>query len=359
MAQRVVHQHAGEHRLRDGRRANAHAGVVAAGGLYRGRLAFAVDRAARNADAGSGLERDAHQDVLAGRDAAQRSARVVREKTPGSELVAVLGAFLLDRGEAGADFHAFHRVDSHHRRSDVGIEPAVDRLAPAHRHAARDYVHPRAAGITPGAHIVHELLEHRHDLRVRRKKGIPVDGIPGSESHPVRTELREMAAHFDPVALAQPLFRDRTGGDADRGLARGSPAAATVVAQAVLLPVRVVGVTRAEGVGERAVLLAALVLVPDDETDRRARGPALEYAGEDLDAVGFLSLRDVARGPRLPAVELLLNVLLVEPEPRWAAVHHAAVGGPLALPERGHAVEQAESIARHENSRRKFPPSLA
>src|SRR2546422_5346580 len=138
MAQPVIHQHAAEHCLRDRRRADAHARVVAAGGLYRGRLAFAVDRAARKADARGRLERDAHQDVLAGRDAAQRSARVVREKTLRRQLVAVLGAFLLDRGEAGADLHAFDGVDAHHRRSDVGVEPAVDRLAPADRNRSEE-----------------------------------------------------------------------------------------------------------------------------------------------------------------------------------------------------------------------------
>jgi len=62
MAQRVVHQHAGEHRLGDRRRANAHAGVVAAVVFTVVGSPLRFDRAARNADAGSGLERDAHQD---------------------------------------------------------------------------------------------------------------------------------------------------------------------------------------------------------------------------------------------------------------------------------------------------------
>src|SRR5204862_265878 len=148
MAQRVIHQHAGEHRLRDRRRANAHARVVAARGLYRGRFALAVDRAAWQADARGRLERD-----------------------------------------------------------------------------------------------------------------------------PVRAELREMPANLDPVTLAQPLLGDRAGGDADRRLAGGGAAAAAIVAQAVFLPVGVIGVPGPEGVGERAVILAPLVFVPDEKADRRAGRP--------------------------------------------------------------------------------------
>src|SRR2546422_5712361 len=359
MAQRVIHQHAGEHCLRDRRRADAHARVVAAGGLHRGRLAFAVDRAARKADARGRLRRDAHQDVLAGRDAAQRSARVVREKTLRRQLVAVLGAFLLDRGEAGTDLHAFDGVDAHHRRSDVGVEPAVDRLAPADRNAARDDVHPRAAGIARSAQFVHELLESRHDGRIRREKRIFVDRIPRLERDRVRAELREMPAHLDAIPLAQPFLGDRSRGDADHGLASGGPAAAAIVAQAVFLPVRVVGVTGAEGVGERAVVPAPLVFVSDDKTDRRARGPALENAREDLDAVGLLALRDVAGAAGLAPVELSLDVAFRELEPGRTAVHDAAIRGPVALAKRSHAIQQAEGVAGHGKSRKERSASLA
>jgi hypothetical protein len=55
-------------------------------------------------------------------------------------------------------------------------------------------------------------------------------------------------------------------------------------------------VARAEGVEQVRVVLAALVGVADQERDRRAGGHALEHAGEDLDLVGLLALRDVARG---------------------------------------------------------------
>src|SRR6185503_8342363 len=53
--------------------------------------------------------------------------------------------------------------------------------------------------------------------------------------------------------------------------------------QAVFLQVGVIGVAGTEGVGERAVVLAFLVFVPDEKADRSARGPAFENAREDLD----------------------------------------------------------------------------
>src|SRR6266571_6931796 len=355
----MVHQHAREHRLGDRRRADAHAGVVASGGPYRRRLAFAVDRAARNADAGSGFERDADQDILPGRDAAERSARVIREKALRRQLVAVLRALLLNCCKTGADLDTFHGVDAHHRASDVRVEPAVDRLAPADRYRACHHVHACAAGIARRTQLVHERFELRHDRRIRREKGVLVHAVPRLERDLVRPELGEVAAHFDTVALAQPFLGDRAGSDADRGFTRRGPAPAAIIAQAVFLPVRVIGVAGPEGVGERAVILAALVLVPDEKADRGAGGPALENAGKNLDAVGLLALRHVARATRFPPVEFLLDVAFRELQTRRAAVDDAPVGGAVALAERGHAIEQTEGVAGHEFSRTKLSRSLA
>src|SRR5437764_1332394 len=80
---------------------------------------------------------------------------------------------------------------------------------------------------------------------------------------------------------------DGAGGHPAGGLARRRAAAAAIVADAVLGPVGVVGVPRAEAVLDLAVILGALVLVLDQQADRRAGGQALEHAGEDLDPVGL------------------------------------------------------------------------
>lgn len=77
MPQRMIHQHQRQHRLGDRRRAYAYAGVVAAVRFDDGRVALQVDGAARQADAGSGLDREVRNYILTGGDAAEDAAGVV------------------------------------------------------------------------------------------------------------------------------------------------------------------------------------------------------------------------------------------------------------------------------------------
>src|SRR5205085_1591129 len=219
----MVHEDAGEHRLGDRRGADTHTRVVAPGGLDRGRAPLAIDGAPGQPDARSRLERNRHGDLLAGRDAAEHAAIVVGEKALRAHLVAVLRAFLRNRREAGADLDTLHRVDAHHRRGNVGVEPAVNRLAPADGHAFGDDVAAR-------------------------------------------------------------------------------------IAHAVLLQVGVIGVSGAELVGDRRVVLRALVLVADEKADRRAGGAPFINAGEQLDRVRLAPLRHMARAAGLSPVELALYI---------------------------------------------------
>ena len=71
--------------------------------------------------------------------------------------------------------------------------------------------------------------------------------------------------------------------------------AATVVADAVLAPVGVVGVARAEHLRNRREVIAALVLVADEKADRRARSASFVDARENFHGVGLAPLRDMAR----------------------------------------------------------------
>src|SRR5690606_6699489 len=101
VAQYVVHQDQGQHRLGDGRRADSDAGIVAAESFDDLRIAFLVDRAARDADAGSRLDRQRHGDVLAGRNSAEHAAGLVADKAFGSQFVTVLAALLRDATKTG------------------------------------------------------------------------------------------------------------------------------------------------------------------------------------------------------------------------------------------------------------------
>ena len=61
----MIHQHQCQHGLRDRRRAKTHARVVTPGGDHLDRFAVDIDGLTRQNDAGSGFQREAHDDVLA------------------------------------------------------------------------------------------------------------------------------------------------------------------------------------------------------------------------------------------------------------------------------------------------------
>src|SRR4051812_35086612 len=240
MTQRVIHEHAGQHGFGDWRGANPDAGVVPARGFNRYGISVNIDRAPRDADAGGRLQRDRYRDVLPGGDAAENAAVVVADEALRRHLVAVLAALLRDRAEPGADLHAFHRVDRHHRAGDVGIEPAIDRLAPADRHALRDHVDARAARVAALAQLVNDLFQLGNTLRIGRKERIAIHFVPRLERDLGLPQRSEIAPHRDAVFFLQPLLRDRARRDAHHGLARRGAAAAACVADAVFLPIGIV-----------------------------------------------------------------------------------------------------------------------
>ena len=336
----MVHQHDGQHGLGDGGGADAHAGVVAAmGGDHRG-CARLVDRTAFQADAGGRLDRHADQDVLPGGDAADHATGVVGEEAIGTQFVAMLAAALGDAGKAGADLHTLHRIDAHHGVGDVGVQPVIHRLAPTHRHTAGHHVDARADGVARLAQLVHVGFQLRHDAGIGHEEGA-VELVPGDEGNLDRAELGHPAADDDAVALLQPLARDGAGGDAYRGLARRRAPAATMVADAVFLPVGVVGVPRAEGLGDVAVVLAALILVADQQRDRGAGSTAFEHPGKDLHLVRLAALGDMARGTRLAQIEFGLDVGSAERQPRGTAIDHAADGRAVGFAERRDGEQRA------------------
>ncbi len=102
-----------------------------------------------------------------------------------------------------------------------------------------------------------------------------------------------------------------------------------------------------EGVGDVAVVLAALVFVADQQRDGRAGGLAFEHTGKDLHRVRFAALRDVARGAGLAAVQLDLDVGCAQLHSRRATVDDAADGRAVRFAERGDGKERAESVSRH------------
>src|SRR5262249_21991310 len=137
-----------------------------------------------------------------------------------------------------------------------------------------------AGGVPRLAHAVEIFAPAPRRLRVGAPEGVLLDLLPapGGAVDGMRSHLHQRAAddHLRPEDLAC----DGAGGDAARRLARRGAAAAAIVADAVFLPVGVVGVARPEAVLDRAVVLRALVDIVDDERDRRAGGQPLEDARE-------------------------------------------------------------------------------
>jgi len=87
--------------------------------------------------------------------------------------------------------------------------------------------------------------------------------------------------------------------------------------------------SRTEGVADRVVILGALILVFDQQRDRRARGHLAAVAvGDDArknaDGVGFFSLGGEAGLPRLALVEEPLDVGFAQRDQRRTAVDDAA-----------------------------------
>src|SRR5690606_19804688 len=99
---------------------------------------------------------------------------------------------------------------------DIGIEPVVDGLAPARWNTLGHDLDARTNGVPVTAQLVHEGLELGHDGRVRRKKGILLDVVPGFERNRNGTKLAHVSVYPDAMAALEPFLCDRAGGHGRR-----------------------------------------------------------------------------------------------------------------------------------------------
>lgn len=89
MQESVIHEDKREHGFGNRCGPDPDAGIMAAVGFNRDRIALLVDRLARDADTRRGLDADRHNDVLACRDTPENPAGVIRDKAFGCEFVAM------------------------------------------------------------------------------------------------------------------------------------------------------------------------------------------------------------------------------------------------------------------------------
>jgi hypothetical protein len=151
-------------------------------------------------------------------------------------------------------------------------------------------------------------------------------------------------AHAD---CGQQFLGDRCCRNAAQRLARARPPAAAVVAETILGVEREVRVARPVLVLDLRVILAALVLVAEEDADGRAIGLALKHAGPDLRHIFFLSLRHQL-GLAWPAsAKVRAKIIHGERQSRRAAIDDAQVTRPMADASRGHAEQFTKGVAGH------------
>lgn len=112
---------------------------------------------------------------------------------------------------------------------------------------------------------------------------------------------------------------------------------------------------RAEQVLDRRIVLGFLIGVADQEADGRTGCLALEDPRENLDFIGLLTLRGVAAGARLAPVEVALQVLQVQLQPRRAAVDDSDQRRAVAFAGGGDSEQLAESVAGHAGAPKNQP----
>ena len=87
------------------------------------------------------------------------------------------------------------------------------------------------------------------------------------------------------------------------------------------------------------------VVVSNQDGDGSAGRQAFEDTGKYLCPVGFVALRGEAALTRATAVQVGLQVVGGEGQARWAAVHHDADPGTVALAPCGEAEGVSEGVA--------------
>jgi hypothetical protein len=232
----------------------------------------------------------------------------------------------------------------------VGEREAVLVHVAAHvAHAADISEHLGAGGGPQGRRWV----EFASRAPPAERRGAP-DGLGGRVCGARRTWAapdprpppRPTPAHLGTGDLLEQLLRDRARRDAPDRLARAGAAAAGDRADAVLEVVRRVGVGGAVRDRHLAVVARPLVLVAHEHRDGRAERDAVEHARQDLARVLLLARRRDDALPGAAAVELRLDLLRRDRQPRRHAVDDAADALAVGLAERGHAERVAVGAAR-------------
>ena len=274
----------------------------------------------------------------------------------GTKAVVVLAAAKQRRLEAAPELDSLHRSEAHHGLREERVQLIKNRLPESCRDPADPASDYPAAGIQPVLHLTKIALRLRRGLLIRHPERI-LPAFPDVKR--LRCELllrdRERPHALCPglradFKLREHLRRNRAADHPADRLPAGASSAAPVIAEAVLHVIAEICVARAVEVLNRRIVLRALIGVLHHNCNRGSLCPSLEDTGENPAPVSLLPRGRKLRLPRLPPVEVRLNVLLDKLKSRRAPVDHGAECRSVRLPEGCHAEQGSECTACHKTS---------
>src|SRR5262249_14591773 len=163
----------------------------------------------------------------------------------------------------------------------------------------------------------------------------------------MRSQLAQIAADDDTMRLSEPLLGNRRGSYTYGRFPGGRAPSTTMIPNAILLPIGIVGMTRAKRIDEVAVILAPGILISDQQRNRRTSGLAFKHARKNFDGIGFLPLRHMAGGAGLTAVAVLFVVFNTQKKNFPSTLRHPAPPPPLAPTARRDPADSATPIPPH------------
>src|SRR5262249_16968061 len=122
-------------------------------------------------------------------------------------------------------------------------------------------------GITGLAQIVHERFEFRDNLRIGGKKRVGTHSTPHLERNLDWSKPAQIPANDDVVLFRKPLSRNGRSRDTHRRFSGGGSPAASMVADAIFLPIGIVRVAGTECVDQIAIISTARIFVPNEQSN--------------------------------------------------------------------------------------------
>ncbi len=253
---------------------------------------------------------------------------------------------------AGAELEARRRRNREHQPAESRRERVEPWGTQPPRDATTLEVHRPADGVTLRLVLVDRLPHPLGRLRVATPHFVVLcvfeHLLKGDWRRLDVADLVDVRFHLHvEIARVEHLLCDRARGHPVDRLAGRRPATPTPVAGAELRGVGVVPVGGAGGGDERLVLPRPGVFVLDDHPDRRPGGVAVLEPGVDRHLVGLPPTGGDHRLAGFPSVELPLDVVFRQFDPRGHTRHRTPHRVPVALTVRRHLEQSPEAVAVH------------